>query len=341
MKYIIMAGGNYNQFKKPKQLLEVNGEILIERTIRLLKENKVKDIAISTNNPAFNYLEIEKLKHENNFTYGDKPNTITSKNSWLNAYYPMKEPCCYLHGDVYYSEEAIKTIVNTKVKDTMFFCVRDLQDGRKVGINTKGREPLAYKVENQKIFRKAINELFEMIDKGLFKNGVEPISWHLYRQINGLELGYNAKDYGFANNIFETEGNYIVIDDYTTDVDNIKDISELEQLIKFMKGGLEMIKVEVTKRFHLGAYNKIKNIVRVGSDIPYELFVGDIFECDTDMAKYLLNETPNPANESFVRVIEVIPEKTQIKKVEETDKKEKQPKKTTIKKTTKKSVAKK
>ena len=107
-----------------------------------------------------------------------------------------------------------------------------------------------------------------------------------------------------------------------------------------------MIKVEVTKRFHLGDYNKIKNIVRVGSDIPHELFVGDIFECDTDMAKYLLNETQNPANETFVKVIEVIPEK-ETEKIEEPKEEKKQEEKTVVKrkttrrKTTKKAVEKK
>lgn len=39
MRYIIMAGGKYNEFDTPKQLLTVNGEILIKRTIRQLKEN--------------------------------------------------------------------------------------------------------------------------------------------------------------------------------------------------------------------------------------------------------------------------------------------------------------
>ena len=40
MKYIIMCGGKYDEFEKPKQLLEVNGEVIVERTIRLLKEKK-------------------------------------------------------------------------------------------------------------------------------------------------------------------------------------------------------------------------------------------------------------------------------------------------------------
>lgn len=100
-----------------------------------------------------------------------------------------------------------------------------------------------------------------------------------------------------------------------------------------------MIKVEVIERFNLGAFDELKNIKRINSDVKGQLFVGDTFECTKEMADYLLGE--NKLKKSFVKVIEVIPKKTQIKKVEETDKKEKQPKKTTIKKTTKKEVAKK
>ena len=52
-----MCGGKYKDFETPKQLLKVNEEVIIERTIKLLKENGIKDIAISTNNLAFDYLE--------------------------------------------------------------------------------------------------------------------------------------------------------------------------------------------------------------------------------------------------------------------------------------------
>ena len=44
MKYIIMCGGKYPKFEIPKQLLKVNGEVLVERTIRLLKENGITNI---------------------------------------------------------------------------------------------------------------------------------------------------------------------------------------------------------------------------------------------------------------------------------------------------------
>ena len=97
MKYILMCGGNYkDKFETPKQLLKVNGEVLVERTIRLLKENGITDIAISTNNPAFDYLDVEKLKHDNNYTHNDIERHKKSEKSWLNAYYPTEEPACYI-----------------------------------------------------------------------------------------------------------------------------------------------------------------------------------------------------------------------------------------------------
>ena len=50
MKYIIMCGGTYKRWDTPRQLTEIRGEPLIARTIQLLKEAGVSDIAISSNN---------------------------------------------------------------------------------------------------------------------------------------------------------------------------------------------------------------------------------------------------------------------------------------------------
>lgn len=317
MKYIIMAGGSYEKFKIPKQLLKVNGEVIIERTIRLLRENGIKDIAISTNNPAFDYLDVEKLRHENNYSYTDSNRNKRSNNSWLNAYYPMKEPCCYLHGDVYFSENAIKTIVETEVKDTMFFCVPDLQDGMPRGVNPKGREPLAYKVNNQKVFRKAINDIFKMIDKGMYKDGIEPISWHLYRKLNNLDMKVNAKWYD-ANDIFKTNGDYIPIYDYTTDIDDIKDIEKIERFIELAKGGENMVKVIVLEDFYYGKFKELKNIERFNKlkNVEGYLYEKDTFECEEETAEYLGNEKghENSGNRAFVKVIDK-PKKEEPKEV--------------------------
>lgn len=89
-----------------------------------------------------------------------------------------------------------------------------------------------------------------------------------------------------------------------------------------------MIKVEVKEEFTLRKFDELKNIVRKSKEEKGRLFVGDIFECDKDMAEYLTGN--NPLNKTVVKVIEVIPE----------DKKEE--KKTTTKKsTTKKRTTKK
>lgn len=317
MKYIIMCNGNYEKFEIPKQLLKVNNEVIVERTIRLLRENGIKDIYISANNPAFDYLgDIPKLRDDNNqFEYWGKEETKKSQKSWLRAYYPMNEPVCYIHGDVYFSDEAIKKIVNTKVKDTMFFCAWDKQDGYKDCKSSGGREPFAYKVENYKLFRNAVDDLLRMIDNGDFK-GFPPCSWNVYRYINGLDIGLNAKWYGDLNSIFNSRGDYIVINDYTNDVDDIKDVKRIEEALRI--GGGNMVKMEIiNQNCTIRAFDRIFNIKRTlfedGQAENY-LRIGDIFECDEDMAKYLSGETMEQPLK-IAKVIEIIPEKKEEKEI--------------------------
>lgn len=232
MKYIIMCGGTYNHFETPKQLVKVNGEALVERTIRLLRENGITDIAVSTNNPAFEYLGVEILHHNNEFVAGGKEETKKSKYSWLNAYYPTDKECCYLHGDVFFSEDAIKKIVNAEVEDTLFICTFDRTDGETHPQNWKGREPFGYKVSNQKVFRYAIKKIFEMVDRGEFEGSLPPLSWTLYRFLNGYDVKREAKNYTDVNNIFQSKGDYLVINDCTTDIDKYDDIKNIENSLR-------------------------------------------------------------------------------------------------------------
>ena len=70
-----------------------------------------------------------------------------------------------------------------------------------------------------------------------------------------------------------------------------------------------MIKVETIEEFTLKDFDKLKNIKRFNEEKNKEgcLFVGDTFECDENMAKYLTGN--NKLNKIVVKVIEVIPEK--------------------------------
>lgn len=235
MKYIIMCGGDYPKFKIPKQLLKVNDEVIVERTIRLLRENGITDIAVSSNNPAFRYLDVEIITDDsNNYVCGDPNSNIKAVKSWLQAYTLENEPTCYLHGDVYYSEDAIKRIINKPVKNTMFICVPDKQDiPNRDKRNIKGREPIGYKVENYKMFNASVLNLLQMVNNGDFKNAkIDPISWTVYRYINGLDLGLNANSYADLNSIFNSNGDYMIINDYTTDIDSIEDIKKIEEVLR-------------------------------------------------------------------------------------------------------------
>ena len=212
MKYIIMCGGYYEHFETPKQLTEINGETLVCRTIRLLKENGITDIYISSNNPRFDKYA-PRLEHYNSYEYKDGE----IHGYWLDAYYPMDEPCVYLHGDVYYSEDAIKTIVNYKSDKNIFI-------GNEVARNPEHKnwgEPFGWIVNNPEKFRKGIELTKYLQDIGRCERGFA-ISWELYRVLNGLNI----------NQQYILDDTYLSINDETIDIDNPCQIDELREKLE-------------------------------------------------------------------------------------------------------------
>lgn len=211
MKYIIMCGGEYEKFKTPKHLSIVKGERLVDRTIRLLKENGVKDIYISSNNPLFDNCGVPRLEHENTY----KQINGTQQGYWLDAYYPLEdnEQVCYMYGDVYYSENAVKTIVEYQCQDNTLF-------GTGVAKNKfhyNWGEPFAYKVINNKRFKNGIKEVKKLQDEGKTKR--MPVTWELYRYLNGLDVNVQRV----------LNKTYVCIDDVTMDVDYPEDIIEMNK----------------------------------------------------------------------------------------------------------------
>lgn len=77
-----------------------------------------------------------------------------------------------------------------------------------------------------------------------------------------------------------------------------------------------MIKCKVIEDFSLKNFDKLKNIERVSVDRKGNLYVGDVFECDEDMAIYLTGN--NPLKKVVVEVIEVEPETHEAEVVEAT-----------------------
>ena len=194
-----MAGGHYRKWDRPRQLIEYKGEPIIARTIRLLKENGIKDIAISSNNDVFKDFGVPLLKHENDYdAWGYNDNT----GYWCNAFYPTNDPACYVFGDVVFSDNAIRQIVNYKTDSIMLFGSKEpfASDYPKVYI-----EPFAFKVQDQNLLHWAIKEVKRLDSVGAFNR--KPIAWELWSVICGTN----------PNTI---NNSYVAINDYTCDIDN-------------------------------------------------------------------------------------------------------------------------
>jgi hypothetical protein len=186
MKVVIMAAGNglrWNNFLGvPKQMIPINGEPLLHRTIRLLKERKIpyKDIVVTVPEKGF---------------YGKLPckevvgDPTWSVDKFLNAYGDL-----YVYGDVYYTEEAMNTIVYTL--EPSFY-------GRYTGSRITGKKwGEVFGVRPDDRMREIFKQIKEMdIPK---RRG-----WEVYR----LWAGYGINE--------DKVGDYWrEIDDFTDDIDS-------------------------------------------------------------------------------------------------------------------------
>lgn len=206
-----MAGGVYDKWSTPKHLTLLNGEPLVARTIRLLKENGVTDIAISSNNELFEQFGVPVLKHENPYRL---PLEGRASSPWLDAFYPMNEPVCYIFGDVVFSPDAIKTIVETQTDSIEFFA--SAKPLPKI-YPKHWAEPFAFKVVDTRRFFEVVEVTKQYDEQGLFKR--QPVSWELWQVIKNTPL--NRVDYT----------NYTVINDYTCDIDCPEDIKLFERFV--------------------------------------------------------------------------------------------------------------
>lgn len=206
MRYIILAGRSC-EADIPKQLWKVGNETVIGRTIRLLKKNGVKDIAISTHDNRFSQFGYELLSHDNPSTY---------KEPWITAFYPTDEPTCYIFGDVVFSEFAIRTIVEIETEDIEFF---GSAPPFSADYPKRWAEPFAFKVVDTKYFRECIDVVKQGIADGIWKR--DPIAWELWQVIKKTPI--NRIDYT----------NFTVINDYTCDVDEVKDLDFYKDMKRF------------------------------------------------------------------------------------------------------------
>jgi len=123
MKAIIIAAGEAtrwgNYLNTPKHLIEIDGEPLLHRTVRLLKANGVSQVYVVSKDDeryqipgATQY--IAQLNYKQN---ADADKFLSSKALWNR-----NGRTIVLYGDVYFTEAAIKTIIGYQEKSWTLFC---------------------------------------------------------------------------------------------------------------------------------------------------------------------------------------------------------------------------
>jgi len=115
----------------------------------------------------------------------------------------MTEPVCYIFGDVYFSEDAIRTIIQTETDSIEFFASAPPFADKYM---KPWAEPFAFKVNDPKLFFEKIEECHKYDLEGKFHR--EAVSWELWQVIKGTKLDEIVYD------------NYTAINDYTCDIDD-------------------------------------------------------------------------------------------------------------------------
>lgn len=201
MRVIIMADGKGSRWGqhtgKTKHFIEIDGEPILERTVRLLRERGVDDIFITTHYDFYAQAGAQLYAPENNDEEIDK---------FLAPHPIWKGETLMLYGDCYFTEEAINTILSVPCRRFVFF-------GRYQGSELTGKrygEIFALKFKDHDLIKGACQEIRDNLDDERYGRGA---AWTLYRLLTGVPLLKH-----------ELNGSFVEINDLTDDFDTPKDL---------------------------------------------------------------------------------------------------------------------
>lgn len=215
MKYVIICGGdgtrwgNYNGVNKHFAI--INNETILDRTIRLLKENGVTDITVASNDYNIDGVKNYHITHTPEFYDADK--FLSSVELW-------NDDMVIIYGDVYFSEKAIQKIVNKSLntRRPILFC--NPRNNEITG--TEWGECFAFFIPLEHIVLtiSALNNLVYLFSNGkIWRTG----GWELAR------LLMNAKN---LNRHRKTSKLYCVISDETDDLDYPDDYERIRKVVE-------------------------------------------------------------------------------------------------------------
>ena len=184
MRFVIMADGKgirwNNYLGIPKHLAEINGEPIISRTVRLLRDLTDGEIIVTSHDeryefegsrrhePLKNRLEIDRFTEE-----------------------LIEDDICFLYGDTYYTESALKTIICTKTEDMIFF--------------GNSKSIVAVKVTDSELFRYHLNRVKQLYISGKMQKCK---GWQVYQSFVGQNFEERPRP----------GGKFVLLDETTTDI---------------------------------------------------------------------------------------------------------------------------
>lgn len=175
MRWFILANGEAKRWNNymgvDKQLLIINGEPLLHRTIRLLKENNQDDIVI-----------IGKYEIEGSKNY--IPTSINTKHEMFRDIGKLSsdvDSFIILNGDCYYTEAIIKDITNRNINKWGHWCCQ--RPNKFTG--KPWEEGYAHKINNVEWWIEKMTEYCDKVAKGEINHISD---WCINRYLIGIDL---------------------------------------------------------------------------------------------------------------------------------------------------------
>lgn len=192
MKFIIMADGygtrwkNYNNI--PKHLIEIGGETLLARTVRLLNTACPESpVIITSHNPRYEVPGAVRYEPQNNVLELDRFTVEL-----------LEDDVCFLYGDTYYTDSAMEQILTTQAQELLFFG------------NT--RSIVAVKVHDSKVFRQHFHRVRQLFLDGEIQ---ECKGWQIYQSYTGLPFGERV-----------VGPKYVLLKDETRDINTPQELNQ-------------------------------------------------------------------------------------------------------------------
>ena len=185
-RFVIMADGKgtrwANYMGVPKHLVKIDGEPIIGRTVRLL--NEMMD----------GKCEVIITSHDERYEFeGSRRHEPLNNNLEIDRFTQelIADNTCFLYGDTYYTEEALREILDTENEDVLFF--------------GNAKSIVAINVRNSAMFEKHVANVRQLYLDGKIEKCV---GWQVYQSIMGQDFSKKA----------EMAGRFVILDSKTNDI---------------------------------------------------------------------------------------------------------------------------